>query len=89
MTLDGIPFDALGQAAGWPLFAALAWLVIRAIVRGDLVTRREADAKDRRIDALEALTVTKDKTIADFTEAVETSNAITKALVEVAEERKR
>ncbi len=41
--------DTAAAAGGWVLFAALAWLVLRKMISGDLVTRREADAKDEQI----------------------------------------
>lgn len=39
MTLEGVPVEWLGIGSGWTLFALLAWLVVRAVVRGDLVPR--------------------------------------------------
>lgn len=57
------------------------------IATGRLVTRREADAKDRQIEAQMSLLATKDQTISDFRDAIATSNALTRALLDVARER--
>lgn len=58
------------------------------LARGSLVTRREADAKDRQIEALTSALAVKDKTISEFRDAIETSNALIRAVLDVARERR-
>ena len=74
--METLPWQGLTAAAGgWMLFGALAWLVLRKLLSGDLLTRREADAKDAETlrlresndylqeqlgEALKALTVASD-----------------------------
>lgn len=49
-----IPWPALaGAGAGWTLFGALAWAVMRGLLSGTILTRREADAMQNRITYLE------------------------------------
>lgn len=38
---------------GWGLFGALGWLVIRKLISGDLMTRREGDALVKRAEKAE------------------------------------
>lgn len=38
-------------AGGWSLFASLAWMVLKGLTRGDILTRREADAMQKTIDS--------------------------------------
>lgn len=48
--IDGTPWpvDIGITAGGWTLAAAVCWLVIRKLISGDLLTRREADALTER-----------------------------------------
>jgi len=78
--LEGVP--VLGLTA-----PALLLLAVLMIFRGTLVPRREVDSKDREIAYLREAGVEKDKTIADFKEAIDTSNAMIAAMVQVAQER--
>lgn len=50
MVEDLIASVDVAATGGWVLLASLAWLVVRSLVRGDLVTRREADAMQARLD---------------------------------------
>jgi len=78
--LDGLP--VIGMTA-----PALLLIAVLMVFRGTLVTRREVDSKDREIAYLREAGVEKDKTIADFKEAIDTSNAMIAAMVQVAQER--
>ena len=49
-----IPWAAVaGAGAGWTLFGALAWTVMRGLTTGTILTRREATALEKRISYLE------------------------------------
>jgi hypothetical protein len=55
--IEGLPWPAsVGiTGSGWLLAASIAWLVIRKLIDGDLVTRREADDhRDRAVKAEDA-----------------------------------
>lgn len=82
--IDGLSLGTLGIGSGW----AIVCLIVVMIFRGDLVTRREHDASERRAIAAEGRSDLKDKTIAEFASAVDTSNSLIKAVLDVAEERR-
>lgn len=48
--MESLPWPAVGAGAGWVAFFTLAFLVLRALVKGDLIPRstheREMDAKE-------------------------------------------
>lgn len=48
--IDGLPWPAsVGLTiTGWALAGSIAWLVIRKLISGELVTRREADGLETR-----------------------------------------
>lgn len=49
--MDAIPWQTLTAAGGgWALFGATVWLVIRKLISGDLMTRREGEALETRIE---------------------------------------
>ena len=81
------------QGLPWPAFTAafggwiLVGMCVLGIFRGSLITRREAEGKDRELEAMREILATKDKTIADFTEATAASTAMIKAVLDVARER--
>lgn len=51
--MDNIPWLTIsGATGGWVLFGFLAQLVLRKMISGDLLTRREADAMQTEINAL-------------------------------------
>lgn len=54
--IEGMPWPIqIGVASlGWSLFAACVWLFYRKLSAGDLMTRREGDAKDAQINTLTA-----------------------------------
>lgn len=48
--MESLPWQGLTAAAGgWVLFGSLSWLVLRKFIAGDIITRREADAKDAEV----------------------------------------
>jgi hypothetical protein len=81
--IDGVSLSVLGYGSGWAILA----LVVLMIVRGKLITPREADGMQRQLDAKDAALAVKDQTIASFKDSVETNNHLIRAVLEVAEER--
>lgn len=81
--LEGIP---AGLPNGIGVVAVVLFVGV-LLFRGTLVTRREADAKDRQIEALTAANAEKDHTISDFKDAIATSNSLIKAVLDVAREQ--
>lgn len=50
-----LPWSSITVAGGgWTLFGMLSWAVIRALFKGDLVTRRESDGYIVRAEKAEA-----------------------------------
>lgn len=86
--MDALPWPAITAASGgWVLFGATAWLVLRKIIRGDLVPSREVDAKDRQIAFLQAANGEQAKQLnLVLSEAMPTTNAVLRALRDAAEE---
>jgi hypothetical protein len=87
--IDGLPWPAITAASGgWVLFGWLAWRVLSKLTSGDLVTRREVDAKDQEIAALQATSKEQGKQLSlVLGEAMPTVNAVLGALHRAAEER--
>lgn len=86
--MDTLPWQALSAASGgWVLFGLLAWLVLRKLIAGDLVTRREVDAKDHVI-TLQADTIREQGKQLSLVlgEAMPTVNTVLRALHQAAEE---
>lgn len=81
--VEGLSLGVLGIGSGW----AIVCLGVVMIFRGALVTSREANAIERRAEAAEAAGVLKDKTIAEFVDAIGTNNALLASLHDVARER--
>lgn len=81
--IDGLSLGTLGIGSGWAIVA----LGVIMIFRGDLITKREARGLERRADAAVGRLDLKDKTIAEFASVVGTSNAMIKAVLDVAEQR--
>ena len=53
--MEQLPWPTITAASGgWLLFGAVLWLVIRKLISGDLLTRREADGMEREIADLRA-----------------------------------
>lgn len=49
-----IPWQTITAAGGgWVLFGSLGWTIFRALLSGNLLTRREAEAMSNRIKYLE------------------------------------
>lgn len=84
MPIGEVTLGALGVAgAGWAVVA----MMTRMIARGRLITPREADAMQRRIDKQDEAIELKDATIAKFRETVELNNDLVRAFLRVAEKR--
>lgn len=89
--MESLPWPTITVAGGgWTLFGLLAWLVMRKLVSGDLLTRREGDAKD---DEIKALRQSNHELLEQnglmLREALPTTNAVLTALREAAEEAPR
>lgn len=80
-----VPLAILVAAAGagWTLVG----YGVRMIFRGQLLTPREARAMEHRAETAEKAGALKDQTIAEFTDAVSTTNALIASLHDVARER--
>ena len=72
-----VPVGDLGLGG---LVLALIWMLFA----GRIVTRREADAKDRQIDYLQRANDEKDRTIAAFKEVTATNNSLLQSVIEMA-----
>lgn len=72
-------------SAGWGL---VGW-VVRLIVRGQLLTPREARAMETRAENAEKAGVVKDKTIAEFADAASTTNALIASMHDLVREQRR
>lgn len=83
--IEGLSLDLLGIGSGW----AIVCLVVIMIIRGDLITRREARGWERQVNASQEREAVKDQTIAEFAEAVDTSNSLIRAVLNVAKEQSR
>lgn len=81
--MDGLNLDLLGYGSGW----AIVCVVVIMIIRGDLITKREARGLERQVSASEAREAVKDETISEFVEAISTSTAMIQAVLDVATER--
>lgn len=75
--------SGVGVGVAWGIVA----LAVLMVFRGDLITRREGRALERQLEASVQREAVKDKTIAEFTSAIDTSNAMIRAVLNVAEER--
>jgi hypothetical protein len=87
--MESVPWLAVTAAGGgWALFGSLAYLVITSIFSGRVISSREADAMQQRIDS-------QDKQIEDLTamnnlllrEGLPTTNAVLDALRQAAEKQ--
>lgn len=85
--MEEVPWLTITAAGGgWTLFGGLAWLVLRGMLSGTLLTRREADAMEKRIE-------TQQSTIDELTrqngllvrEALPLTNSVLSALKQAAE----
>lgn len=50
-----LTLPVIGSGTGWAAFLGLSIYVVRMIVTGKLITRREAEFREQRIASLEAL----------------------------------
>lgn len=82
--IDGISLTQAGTGAGWGVLAVVLLALFRMIATGKLLTQREGDAMQRRIDKQDEALATKDATIARFTEGVEMNNDLVRAFLTVA-----
>lgn len=86
--IEGVPWQAISAASGgWILFGWLAWRVLSKLTSGDLVTRRELDAKEQETAALRAANTEQGKQLSLLLgEAMPTVNTVLHALKQRAEE---
>lgn len=86
--MDALPWPSVTVATlGYVLFGWVAWTVLRAVIRGDLVPRREVDAKDREIAHLRQANVEQGRQLSLLQdEALPTTVHVLKALHAAAEE---
>lgn len=82
--IDGITLTQAGTGAGWGLLALVLLTLFRMISTGRLLTQREGDAMQRRIDKQDEALVLKDATIARFTEGIELNNDLVRAFLAAA-----
>lgn len=75
------PLTSFLGTLGW---AVVLWMV-RMLFTGRLITGREADERDRRYEAKVKECTELRATLADFSEAMETSNAMMTALMQSAQ----
>lgn len=87
--IENLPWPAITAATGgWALFGWLAWRVLARLTNGDLVTRREVNAKDQEISALRSANLEQGKQLSlVLGEAMPTTNAVLRALHQAAEEK--
>jgi hypothetical protein len=85
--IEGIDVGVLGAGSGWAVLAIGLLQFFRMVARGRLITPREADAMQRRIDKQDEAIALKDATIAKFTEGIELNNDLVRAFLRVAEKR--
>lgn len=83
--IEGLSLEALGVGSGWAILAVVLLTFFRMIARGRLITPREADAMQRRIDKQDEALQVKDATIAKFTDGIELNNDLVRAFLRVAE----
>lgn len=82
--LDGY---AVGEAAiygGWAVLGVVLLTLFRLITSGRLLTKREGDAMQNRIEKQDEALDLKDETIARFTSGVELNNDLVRAFLHVA-----
>lgn len=89
--MSQVSWEAITAAGGgWTLFGMLAWYTVHGLLTGKVVTRREADALQARINI-------QDETIADLQrqnamllrEGLPTTNAVLTALRVLTEEPRK
>jgi hypothetical protein len=83
--IEGIDLTAVGAGSGWAVLAVVLLTFFRMVARGRLITPREADAMQRRIDKQDEAIALKDATIAKFTEGIELNNDLVRAFLRVAQ----
>ena len=82
--IEGLSLGVVGIGSGW----AIVTLGVVMLFRGDLRSKREALAQDRRLDAMAETLRHRDEAIANFRDSIETSNLLIKAVLDVAQERR-
>jgi hypothetical protein len=82
MNLAAIDFSSVGVVG---ILVVNFWL----LATGVLITRREANAMQRQIEAQHQVITERDQTIAEFRDAVEASNRLIQAVLEVAKDREK
>lgn len=82
-----VPLGVFAAVAATP-WVLLGW-VVRMIVRGQLLTPREARAMETRAENAEKAGVLKDQTIAEFADSHNTTNALIASLHDVVREQRR
>jgi hypothetical protein len=85
--MTALPVVPVGLLNGLGV-VGLSVLICLGFVRGWIITRREANAMQRQIEALMDRDVIKDQTIADFSKAISESNSLTRAFLDLAREKR-
>lgn len=83
--IEGLDLGVLGAGSGWAVLAVVLLTFFRMVARGRLITPREADAMQRRIDKQDEAIALKDATIAKFTDGIELNNDLVRAFLRVAQ----
>ena len=84
MPIEGLSLGAVGAGAGWTILALVLWKWFRMIANGRLLTPREGDAMQRRIDKQDEELKESRATIAKFVDAIELNNDMVRAFLQVA-----
>lgn len=84
MPVDGVSLASVGAGIAWLLLAAVLWKWFRMIANGRLLTPREGDAMQRRIDRQDEELRESRATIAKFVDAIELNNDMVRAFLQVA-----
>lgn len=79
------PLTSVLGTLGW---ATVLWM-IRLLFTGRLITGREADERDKRYEAKVDECTQLRATVASFADAIETSNAMIRAIMSEVEDRER
>lgn len=90
--IEGIPIASIGLGTGWAAFIALAFLVVRGFVKGDIVAgdiyKAALGAADKIAAQFERLQGTHAETTRQNTELLETAR-FTRAVTEAVDRKTR
>lgn len=84
--MDQVPWPVIGPMTGWAAFLVLAFLVIRAVVKGDLIPRSTHEEKEHEANEWRTEGRIKDQaiiaTLDQVKDAVEEQGRTTHAFIE-------